>query len=53
MAIDVKEINENTFQISWDENDPLESILNTWTEEDFINCIRDCCNKILGENNVF
>ena len=35
--IDVKQIAEKEFEISWDENDPIESMLNTWTEEDFIN----------------
>ena len=46
--IDVKETEENTFQITWDENDPAESMLNTWTEEDFIRVIRECLEKIVN-----
>jgi len=39
--IDVKQEDDNTFTIYWDENNPKESILNTWTEEDFINAIQN------------
>jgi len=39
--INVKQEDDNTFTISWDENDPHESMFNTWTEEDFINAIQD------------
>ena len=39
--IDVKQEDNGTFTISWDENDPQESILNTWTQEDFINAIEN------------
>ena len=39
--IDVKQEDDGSLTISWDENDPQESILNTWTEEDFINAIQD------------
>lgn len=37
--IDVKENEDGSFDISWNENDPVESVLNTWTEQDFINAI--------------
>jgi hypothetical protein len=37
--IEVKEIDEYTFEISWDENDPKESILNNFTEQDFIDVL--------------
>jgi len=37
--IDVKENEDGSFDISWDENDPVESALNTWTEQDFIDTI--------------
>ena len=39
--IEVTQEDDNTFTISWDENDPQESMFNTWTEEDFINAIQD------------
>lgn len=34
--ITVKEENDKSFTIEWD---PEDSILNSWTEEDFLNCI--------------
>ena len=39
--INVEQINENEFAITWDETSPTESILNTWTEEDFIKVIME------------
>jgi hypothetical protein len=47
--IDVKEEEDGSFTISWDENDPKESILNTWTEQDFIDAIMDHINEINGK----
>ena len=49
--IDVKQEDDGSFTIYWDENDPKESILNTWTEEDFINAIQNKLNTLqeLGE----
>ncbi len=34
--INVKDHEDGSFTIEWDENDPAESILNDWTKEDFI-----------------
>ena len=39
--IEVKEEGDGSFTIYWDENDPQESILNTWTEQDFIDVIKE------------
>ena len=47
--IEVKEIDEYTFEISWDENDPKESILNDFTEQDFIDVLMNRI-KELEEN---
>jgi len=44
--IEVTQDGENTFTISWDENDPTESIFNDWTEEDFINLIQNHLEKL-------
>lgn len=44
--IECKEENDGTLTISWDENDPIESQLNTWTEQDFINAIMQEVNRI-------
>lgn len=49
--IEVKERVDGSFDISWDENDPVESILNTWTKQDFIDCIRNECKKILANDS--
>lgn len=50
--IDCIENEDGSFTISWDENDPVESIMNTWTEQDFIDCIMNECKKILDKDNV-
>lgn len=47
--INVEQINENEFTISWDENSPTESILNTWTEDDFIRAIKQSI-EVLNNN---
>lgn len=47
--INVKEEEDGSFTISWDETDPKESILNTWTEQDFIDAIMDHINEINGK----
>jgi hypothetical protein len=49
--IDVKEREDGSFDISWDENDPVESILNTWTEQDFVDCIMQECKKIIENDS--
>lgn len=46
--IDVKEEEDGSLTISWDKNDPSESILNTWTEQDFIDAIMEKYDQILG-----
>ena len=44
--IEVKQIDECTFEISWDENDPKESILNNFTEQDFIDVLMNRIKKL-------
>jgi hypothetical protein len=39
--IQVTENEDKSFTISWDETSPTESILNTWTEDDFIKVIME------------
>jgi hypothetical protein len=43
--ITVKEETDGSFTISWDENDPVESMMNHWEEEDFIRAIREELKK--------
>jgi hypothetical protein len=43
--INVKELEDHSFEISWDETDPLEKQLNHWTEEDFVRAIREHLKK--------
>ncbi len=51
--IQVTENGDNSFTISWDENSPTESILNTWTEEDFIRVLMETCEKLIDDTNTF
>ena len=44
--IEVKENQDGSFDISWDENDPLESKFNTWTEKDFVQAISDFLDNL-------
>jgi hypothetical protein len=49
--INVKEEDDGTFSVSWDQNDPKEMFLNNWTEEDFIKSITDFLeNETDGES---
>jgi hypothetical protein len=49
MAIDVEEWydedGELNLTISWDENDPVESQFNDWTDEDFLTAITNACDE--------
>jgi hypothetical protein len=47
--IECKETEEG-FQITWDSNDPVESVFNTWTEQDFIDAIMAACNRVIEEH---
>jgi hypothetical protein len=38
--IEVHENEDGSFQIDWNPNDPVESIMNEWTEQDFIDAIK-------------
>jgi hypothetical protein len=44
--IQVTENEDGSFTISWDETSPTESILNTWTAEDFIKVIMEHLQKL-------
>ena len=46
MTIEVKEEQNGSFTISWDENDPQESIFNNYTEEDFVRVITEYLEKL-------
>lgn len=50
MTIKVTERDDNSFDIEWDENDPQESMFNTWTKSDFENAFTKFLNK-LKEND--
>jgi hypothetical protein len=45
----ITEEEDGSFTIQWDENHPVTSMFNTWTEEDFTNMIIERCKEILGE----
>ncbi len=44
--IEVKENEDGSFQITWDENDPIEKILNDFTEEDFIQALKEHLEQV-------
>lgn len=46
MAIEVNENEDGSFDISWDENHPTESMFNNWTAEDFKKAISDYLDKL-------
>jgi predicted flavoprotein YhiN len=52
MTLEVKELENQSFEITWDPDDPVESVFNTWSEEDFTNCIMDACRKVIEETEV-
>jgi len=49
--IEVKEEENGSFTISWDENDPIESKMNNWTEQDFVDAIFQQLNVMI-ENEI-
>lgn len=49
--IRVIEEDDGSLTITWDENDPVEKQLNTWSEQDFINLLTEELNKIRSESN--
>ncbi len=44
--IEVHENEDGSFQIDWDPNDPVESIMNEWTEEDFIQALKEHLEQV-------
>ena len=50
--IEVTENDDKTFTISWDENDPTESIFNDFKEEDFINLIQNYLNSLQESGEI-
>ena len=52
MTIKVEEKEDGSFEISWDENDPQESIFNHYTEEDFIRVITEYLDKLKEDDET-
>lgn len=50
MTIKVTEREDGSFDIEWDENDPQESMFNTWTSSDFEAAFTEYLNQ-LKEND--
>jgi hypothetical protein len=50
--IDVKENEDGSFTISWDPNDAVESVFNTWTEQDFIDAIMKRCEEVMEGDSL-
>lgn len=49
--IEVKET-EDGFTISWDPDNPVERIFNTWTEQDFIDAIMKQCKEVIAAHET-
>jgi hypothetical protein len=49
--INVIEETDGSLTITWDENDPIESQLNTWTEQDFVDAIMEKCKELEEQSN--
>jgi hypothetical protein len=49
MTITATVNDDETITFEWDENDPIDSVLNTWTEQDFMNAILNYCKETIGE----
>ena len=47
--MEVKEKEDGSFEITWDPDDPVESVFNTWSEEDFTKCIMDAIAIVTGK----
>jgi len=47
--IEVTENQDGSFTINWNPNDPNESMLNHFTEQDFIDCIIEQCERTLRD----
>ena len=47
--INVNELPDGKLEIEWDQNDPLESIFNDWTEKDFQDFFAYCLSQDSGE----
>ena len=43
--INVKDNEDGSFTVEWDENDKDESFLNDWTKEDFTRFFRICAER--------
>jgi hypothetical protein len=50
--VEVTPNEDGSFEITWDENDPQESIFNTWTEEDFIKVITEYLEQLADESST-
>lgn len=50
--INCTENDDGSLTITWDPDDPVESVLNTWTEQDFIDVITQQANQTLKQNET-
>ena len=50
--INCTENEDGSFTITWDSNDPVESIFNTWTEQDFIDAIMEYANEVIAKSEL-
>lgn len=49
LPMNVTECPDGTLLIEWDENHPVTSVFNTWTEQDFLDMLNEACKEVLGQ----
>ena len=42
---------DGTITIEWDETHPATSMLNTWTEQDFLDCILGAAKMVIAQQD--
>ncbi len=52
MTIKVRELKNNEFEIDWDPNDHVESIMNDWTADDFIQALQEYLEQLKTDKLV-
>lgn len=50
LPLSVTEEEDGSFTIEWDENHPITSVFNSWTEDDFLEAIRVACSSVLDDD---
>jgi|GEM_PF-2991862 len=50
MTLEVIET-ETGFEVTWDPDDPVESVFNDWSAEDFMRIVLEYANSVIEDHN--